>query len=251
MELLIVMGIGTGAIVVLTQGMRQARQSDLRQDTAHVAAALRTAYNLAAQTGKHHRVLFDLSTACEDDGEEAGEGKCQTFQVQACEGDFKMRRERREELGDPGEAPPPPQTTDVVAEIQEAESPAEAAAQARALAGRRLGTAVCGPVVKPDGRPDKRGKLRHLQTWNEIRIQRVYVQHLEEPARTGPVTINFFPQGYAEKAVVVLGDDDDHQFTLLVHGLTGRVEYKDGDWRRPDEHMLRDGAGERVEERAP
>lgn len=260
LEILIVLAIAAGMFYLLGVGFRKVRNTYLREDTSHVAAALRVAYNLSAQTGKHHRVMFDL--------------KEQTFQVQACEGKVLLHRERREfVVEDPEKVKeelerahekltgPPAGAGGMgggagmdalgmsMGAAEDPTDPQEAMARAAALAGQRIGTAECHPVTKPDGSEDRRGEVRKIQTWRDIEIQRIYVQHLEDPVEDDIVSINFFPMGYAEKAVVVMSDSDGDKYTLLVHGLTGRVEFRDGEWRKPDEHMMRDGAGDTVEER--
>ena len=52
----------------------------------------------------------------------------------------------------------------------------------------------------------------------------------------------------AEKAIVELADDEDNEFTVRVYGMTSRVELIPA-IEDPDEHMLRDGVGDDVEER--
>lgn len=252
LELLVTLAIVAALAVVLSMGVRRVRNSDLRADSAAVAQALRSAANLAASTSKHHRVVFDLDA--------------QTFALERCEGNLKLHRERREERPEERDIDQAkldrameflqgkgdgvnPASSDILAEVQSAMSPEEAADKAAALAGVRLGGTRCAPPTRPDGSADPRGKVRRVRTWNEIKIERVHVQHLEEAQEEGLVTVNFFPLGYAEKAVVELADDEGDRYTLLVHGLTGRVEFKDGDWREPEEHMMRDGAGDRLEER--
>ena len=231
LELLIVLAIVAGVFAGTIFGIRQVRKSDLRHDTSHVSVALRIAYNTATQTGKHHRVVFDLDE--------------QTFQVEACEGEIKLRRERREELGLEEDAPIVPRD-DVLSELQQVD-PHQAMEKAQARAGARIGAAECKPVARPDGRPSKRGRVRSIQRGKDIRIDRIHVQHLEEPAEDGMVTVNFFPLGYAEKAAVVLRDDDDGQFTVLVHA-SGRIEYREGDWREADSHLMRNALGDTVED---
>ena len=258
-ELLIVVALVASMAVALSMGVRRVRNSDLRNDTATVAAVLRTAYNLSAMTGRHHRVVFNLDE--------------QWFVLETCEGEVKLHKERREEGEDAGDidqfkldqamrflAGDPKAGglggSDILPEVQGAVTQEEAAAKAAALAGSRIGVARCAPAVRPDGKPHPAGTPRKIRTWNDIKIERIFVQHLEDPQTKGTVSINFFPLGYAEKAVIEMVVEDRDQppstwarYTLLVHGLTGRVEFKDGDWRKPEEHMGRDGAGDRVVER--
>jgi hypothetical protein len=70
------------------------------------------------------------------------------------------------------------------------------------------------------------------------------VQHRDESATKGQVALYFFPLGQAEKAIVELTDGSD-VFSVLVFGLTGRVELRDGALRDVDDHMLKNAMGER------
>jgi Tfp pilus assembly protein FimT len=253
LELLLVLAVIAGLTTVLSYGVKRVRNSDLRADTTRIAQSLRTAYAMATQSGKHHRVVFDVEK--------------RTYQIEACEGDVKLHKERREEreheqdesrleqamrfLQGDQSAAGTGMTSEFMPEVQAAMSPEEAAEKAKALAGVRLGTARCAPPTRIRGGkqvPDPRGKLRKLI--KENKFEEIWVQHLEDPVKQeGFVSINFFPLGYAEKAVIEIVNDDDDVYTLLVHGVTGRVEFKDGRWRKPEEHMMRDARGGRVEER--
>jgi hypothetical protein len=134
-------------------------------------------------------------------------------------------------------------------ELLAASSPEEATAIAAALAGSRVGTTRCRPPELHTGDADGRGAQRRIRVNEGLRIRRMFVQHLEGAQNAGIVHINFFPLGFAEKAVIEIGDDDGGSaFTLLVHRLTGRVEFREGTVNA-DEHMLRRADGARVDER--
>jgi len=60
----------------------------------------------------------------------------------------------------------------------------------------------------------------------------------------GQVAIYFFPTGSAEKAVVEMTDGSE-TFSVLVSGLTGRIELKDGTLRDVNEHMMRNALGDK------
>ena len=247
LELLLVMSVIAALTVVLSMGIKRVRNSDLRSDTTKVAQAMRAAYAMATQSGKHHRVVLDL--------------EARTFRVEVCEGNIKLHKERREAREGEGEkvddskleqamrflqgdqtAGAAGLTSEFMPEVQQSMSPEEAAEKAKALAGVRLGTGRCKPPTRMRG--GKEQKLFRADEFKEI-----HVQHLEDPVKEkGIVSVNFFPLGYSEKAVIVIGNDDDDVYTLLVHGMTGRVEFKDGTWRRPEEHMMRDAEGGRVED---
>jgi hypothetical protein len=241
-ELMIALAVVGFMIVVGYMGVRKVRSSDLRELTVQFAAMLRNANNMAIASGQHHRLVIDL-----------GE---QTFRIEACEGQVKMRRGERIEVLEleEGEGPrlPGPELArdlNIPPEMLQAESPAQMAELAEALSGQRVGAARCAPPLLPNGDADGRANIRHVDLDRGIRIRRVFVQHVEDPAVDGVVTINFFPLGYAEKAIVEISDDDGDAYSLLVHGLTGRIEFRSGMLRDPNDHMMRDGVGERSEPR--
>jgi hypothetical protein len=92
-------------------------------------------------------------------------------------------------------------------------------------------------VKGPLGRPKTMAKR------GGIGISKVYVAHLEDPVESGEVTINFFPLGYAERALVEVRDNDGDVYTIALHAMTGRVEVKSGELKRPEEFVTEDAEG--------
>src|SRR5690349_14419790 len=103
-------------------------------------------------------------------------------------------------------------------------------------------------TVTPAVFGDAVGKAAMRPIGHGARVRQVYVQHLKDTVTTGLVAIHFFPSGGAEKAIVEIYDGTD-TMSLLVHGLTGRVENRDGVIRDPEAFLFRDATGEKVEER--
>lgn len=244
-ELLIVLAVVGLLTVIGYMGVRYVSKSDLREDAGQVAATLRNGYRMATETGLHHRVVFDLDE--------------QTFRIETCEGEVLLRRAEEEQMvmheGDEEDLEMPPELERLINSgsqqpgmepILDQETTARIA---QALRESNIAKPVCALSTLPNGDADGRANMRQIRTWRGLKIRRVFVQHLEEPALEGEVTVNFFPLGWAEKAIVEVADDDGDQFTILVHGLTGRIEIRDGELRSPDDHMLRDATGERTEER--
>jgi len=258
LEMLIVLGI-IGAVMALGFfAIRSFTKTALRSDAAAIASALESAQNMAAQSGMHHRVVFDLDQ--------------QTYRIEVCPDPIQLRRGGEEE--DKVDEDELAKVTDQqqklalarkatqqisalvsgsVGGMAEAESPDAALKEAAALAGVRVGTSRCGIAPGTGGdssnyaEPTAPNVYALEGTGQGIKLRRVHVQHLRDPASEGEVSINFLPFGTAEKAVLEVADEEGSQFTILVHGLTGRVEIRDGAVD-PDEHMRRDGAGDRVEE---
>lgn len=224
-------------MVVGYMSVRHVRQSDLREDTVRVAGSLKAAYNMSTMSGSLHRLVIDLDE--------------HTYRIEACKGTIKLRRTEKERQPEDEEDLRKldiAQNSAIPQEMLNATSPEQATKIAAALSGTRVGTAECKPPALPNGDADGRGNERKLSTSRSIKFKRVFVQHLEEPATEGIVKINFFPLGYAEKAIVEVADDDNHIYSLLVHGVTGRVEFRTGELRDPDDHMMRNGIGDKVDD---
>lgn len=276
LEIMLVLGLMGMLLVLGSYTVRAVTKSALRADATEVAAALKSARNLAAESGVHHRVVFDLDQ--------------QTYRVEACPDPIQMKREDSEETRPDQEAltrlaeqPNPlsgPETGlagagasslgglgglgalagmggaglgAALGEVADASSPEEAVKAAAAIAGIRVGTARCGIASASGGDlanfQDKQAPNVHKLGGDGggVSIRRVHVAHLRDPISKGEVSVHFFPLGQSEKAVIEVTDKDGDQFTVLLHGLTGRVEIS-GDEIDPDKHMRRDAAGDEVEE---
>jgi hypothetical protein len=216
LEVLVVLGIMGLILAGGIAGVSRLRKSDLRAGAARVGAALRSAYDRAAASGAHHRVLLDLDE--------------ETFQLERCEGKVRLRRSLKEAKEEEQES--------LFAQAALVPGSAEEAAQrvAEASVGQARCTPVKGELGKPQALPKPRG----------IGLAKIYVGHLEDPALEGKVPIHFFPQGYAERAVVEVAAADGDTYSLVVHPLTGRVEITEGVYRRPDEFVREDAEGKTV-----
>jgi hypothetical protein len=240
LELMITMAVIAFLVIIGYNGVRYMSKSDLREDTTEVAAVLRAAYNMATTMVTHHRVVFDLDE--------------QTYRIEMCQGDIALRLQEREEIlasGDAEEAEKLVQAghdSSLPPEMAQAMTPEDAARIAGALEGSRVGAATCQPPELSTGDADGRGAMRRIRTDRGLKIRGIHVQHLEGEQSSGIVYVNFFPLGRAEKAMIEVGDDNGNVYTLLVHGLTGRVEFRAGEVD-PDDHMMRRADGERADER--
>ena len=283
LEIMLVLGLMGLLLVLGSYTVRAVTKSALRADTSEVAAALKAARNLAAESGMHHRIVFDLDQ--------------QTYRVEACPDPIQMRHEDSEEQKPDQEAlarlveQPNPMSAPqggvagpgamggmgamgamgglgalggkgamggmagmgaAVGEVTDADSPEAALKAAAAIAGVRVGTARCGVAASSGGdlanyHDPQAPNVHKLSGDDGVTIRRVHVAHLRDPISKGEVSVHFFPMGQSEKAIIEMADRDGDQFTVLLHGLTGRVEVRDGEVD-VDRHMRRDAAGDEVEE---
>jgi len=59
---------------------------------------------------------------------------------------------------------------------------------------------------------------------NSVFLKDVFVEHHEGAVENGQVTIAFFPNGYVERAVINLRDEDDEvHYSLKTNPITGQV----------------------------
>ena len=86
LELLVVLGVIGMAMFLGYYLVSAVTKSALRDDTVEVAAALKGAHNLAAQSGMHHRVVFDLDK--------------QTYRIEICPDPIQIKRGDQEEVID-------------------------------------------------------------------------------------------------------------------------------------------------------
>jgi len=257
LEILIVLGVMGMLLVIGRYTVNAVAKTGLRSSTVEVAAALKAARNLASQSGMHHRVVFNLEQ--------------QTYQIEGCPDPIQLQRGGKEEetpdrealqrlseqpgpmAGKPGMQPGmQPGLGAAASEVSGAESPEQALKASAALAGVRVGTSRCGVSAGVGGdasslRQSQAPNVHKLDRGNGVTIRRVHVQHLQDAVDKGVVSINFFPLGQAEKAMVEMVDGSGDQITVLVYGLTGRIEVRDGEVDA-DVHMHRDAAGDEVDE---
>ena len=235
-EIMIVLALMGLLLGVVTMFYGRSAESALREETVRVLASLRSAYNAAAATGTHHRVVFDLDE--------------QSYRIESCEGEQRLTVTDEEDTGAAerlAELMEKPLPADYHGELIAAESPEAETAAAAALAGVRVGASRCTLSAGMTGSMKGDGNQRTVDRRAGVHIGEIHVQHLEDAATKGIVTVNFFPLGYAEKAVIRLGNDDGNDYQLLVHGLTGRVEFR-AEPTDAERYMRRDDLGERIED---
>lgn len=242
LEIMVVLAIIGGLLLVMMgSNIIKSQATRTREGGVEVMATLRAAFNMATMTGQHHRVVFNLEE--------------QVYHIEVCAGQQTLVKGDEEDVVDMDdfeefqERLQKPVTSDFNQEIIQANSPEDAAAAAAALEGLRVGTTRCQPATKTvSGQVSKSGNKHKLDTDHDVSISVIHVQHINDPVEEGVVSINFFAVGSAEKAIVQVEGADGLVFSVLVFGMTSRVEFRNGEVEA-DDHMLRDGAGDDAEER--
>lgn len=234
LEIMIVLAIiGAGAMLV-NRGFRSLTRADLVENATELATVMKRASMLSIEHGQMHRVLFDVDK--------------QLYIVEQCEGAASIMRNEavRPDEDETKRAQERGQTRmqNLPADAFAGGDPEGAAKRVTALAGAHIADKVCAPVQDTvTGDATGKGWNRALRADKGIKFKAIWVQHMEHETSKGQVAIYFFPQGQAEKAVVTMTDGTE-SFSVLVYGLTGRVELRDGELQDVDEHMLRNVMGD-------
>jgi hypothetical protein len=262
LELMVVLAIMGGGVVLVRTGFRQLTKADLVESSTELSAMLKRTAQLAIEKGEMHRVMFDVDQ--------------QLYAVEICQGSTTIHRNEkvRGDAKKEKEALTRGQERLRGVPMEAIAQDAEAATKhAMAIAGHHIADRVCSPVDEKEvsgmtsghdeKTTDENGKtIRKIRgdkdsrtnlTWVRslrpgIKFKEIWVQHKDESTTKGQIAIYFWPTGSSEKAVIEVTDDSE-TFTVLVHGLTGRVQLKDGTLESVDDHMLRDVKGEKDPER--
>ena len=235
LELMIVLAIIAAASTLVRSGFRLLTKADLVENSTELAAVMRRASELSVEHGELHRVTIDL-----DKG---------TYVVEVCTGATTIQRN---ELTRPDEeqkkralAKGKNQLQSMPANALQMGDPEEATKRATALAGHHVNDRSCVPASDSiTGDAEGKGWARQLRANKGIKFKEIWVQHRDESVTKGDVAIYFFANGTSEKAVIETTDGSEI-FSVLVYGLTGRVELKDGVLPDVNDHMMRNALGDR------
>jgi Tfp pilus assembly protein FimT len=235
LEIMIVLAIIGGLYFIARTGFRTLTKADLVEDATELTAILRRASQLSIERAELHRVTIDLDVGA--------------YVVELCQGQAalvrneKVRNDDEEtkraiELGKQ-------RIANLPADAFSAGEPEEATRRATALAGHHIADRSCGPATAGlTGDASGKGWARKLRKTNGVKFKEIWVQHRDESVTKGQVSIYFFPVGTSEKSVIELTDGSE-VFTVLVYGLTGRVELHDGALKDVNDHMLKNVMGDK------
>jgi len=240
LELMIVLAVIGGMFFIARTGFRLLTKADLVEDANELTAVMRRASQLAVEHGELHRVVLDLDNQ---------DPTKPDYVVEVCQGEAAIQRneklrgddEDRKRALERGKQRLSTLPSDALA----AGDADEATRRATALAGHHIADRTCRPADDSvTGDASGRGWARKLRKVKGIKFKEIWVQHRDDSATKGQVAIYFFPAGSAEKSVVELTDGSE-VFSVLVFGLTGRVELHDGALRDVNDHMLKNVMGDK------
>ncbi|HEX5063800.1 MAG TPA: type II secretion system protein [Kofleriaceae bacterium] len=233
LELMIVLAIIGAGMFLARSGFRMLTKADLVENSTELAAVLKRTGQLAVEKGEMHRVIIDTDK--------------QIYAVEMCQGERTISRNEAvrpdEEATKRALEKGKERLKDVPADGMTSD-PEAATKQALSIAGHHIADKMCSPVDDPSSDAEGKGWVRTLKANKGVKFKEIWVQHRDESTSKGQVAIYFFPTGSAEKAVVEITDGSE-TFSVLVSGLTGRVELRDGVLSDVNDHMMRNALGDK------
>ncbi|MEM7588864.1 MAG: type II secretion system protein [Myxococcota bacterium] len=168
---------------------------NLRKSASQLQGVVQDVYNRSALSGETHRLVFDLDK--------------QTFWVEFTPQQFLLPAEKQDQQ-----------------QLKEAEQKAEE--QEKRQKEQKENALLPGTPkrVRFTAIADKLGSPKHFE--KGVRIVKVWADHLQEWIAAGQATVTFFPDGYVQKAFVML-EGTAGQLTVVFEPLTGetRIETKE------------------------
>jgi type II secretory pathway pseudopilin PulG len=235
LEIMIVLAIIGGLFFIVRSGFRLLTKADLVEDANELTAVMRRASQLAVEHGELHRVTLDLDA----------EG----YVVEVCQGALAVARNELLKTNDEETKQKLERARQrlngLPADALASGDPEEATKRAAALAGHHVADRTCRPADDSvTGDAKGKGWLRKLRKDKGVKFKEIWVAHRDDSVTKGQVAIYFFPTGSAEKAVIELTDGSE-VFSVLIYGLSGRVELRDGTLRDVNDHMLKNVMGDK------
>jgi type II secretory pathway pseudopilin PulG len=235
LEIMVVLAIIAGLFVLVRGGFRMVSKADLVEDATGLSAMIRRTSELAIEHGQMHRIVLDLDK--------------EAYVVEVCEGATTIARNeavtndavKKKDALDRGQL----QLQTMPKDAFSAGDPAETERRAIALAAAHVADKDCVAVTDlTTGDASGRRWGRLLAASKGIKFKQIYTEHNDDPTTKGQVALYFWPTGSSEKADIEL-TDGDAVFSILVYGLTGRVELRDGALRDVNDHMLKNVMGDK------
>lgn len=209
-EILVAMAIMGLVLGIVVSNMSDFLELDMKKAANKLAATMRYIYNKSATEGCYIRLIIDFQE--------------QTYWVEATtdpvlvekEDESDRKRSKKEDKKKKEEQEKKEKEGKKDGEKEAAEAKGEEAAEGE-------GPKKLKPKEPVFGQVDS-SLLRPTRLPETIYFKDVYVEHLSAPVDGGKVAIFFFPNGYVEKAVINLRDENDELvYSLKTSPLSGEV----------------------------
>jgi general secretion pathway protein H len=213
-EVLVALLVVSLIVTLGVKGFRSITKSNLRESAAHLSGAIRYLFDRASITGKHYRLVIDLT-----DGKywpEVSDDKFYAPNQAESEAD-RQKREAKEDAADEEER----KRQEKQQMLFGGSSSGSAAATSFDMSKLEVGEFR---PKRPRFAAFKETTLKPV-TLKKLKIKSVYTPRMTEPVTKGRAFLYFYPLGQTEPAVITLTDPTgDSVYSLVVHPITGKVK---------------------------
>jgi general secretion pathway protein H len=198
-EVMVVMAIVGGLAATIVVGAAGLRRSEMKRTAARLAGAMRFCFDRALTTGRTYRLVLDLDA--------------QKYWVEVTDDRYllpvdkqrALEEEDEEKRKREGEAEPPKPSVGS-SDLAALGAPGDLSARLPRARFSEYKNAALGTASL--------GRAHILGVWTGGAAER---------QTEGKAMLYYFPQGFAERAIVHVGTADAVEFSLVQHPLTGHV----------------------------
>ena len=188
LELLVTLAIIVGLVVIAVPTFSQVSGARLRTSTNKLSTTLRHCFGYSVSHGKYLRLVLDL------DGER--------YWVESSDKPIFINKAKSEEGIDPNEL-----TEEEKEEIEKAREE--------------------GRPIRERARFSADKLISQVKLEDGLNLRSAFTTNQEDVFTTGNAYVHFFPSGFVEPALIVIGqgetDDDGGSYSLTIAPLTGKV----------------------------
>jgi len=203
------------------KGFRTVSKSSLREESAHMAGAIRFLFDRASITGKYHRLVIDLN-----EGRYWAEVSDDRFYAPN-QAESELDRQKREEKETAAEEEERKRKEKQQLLYASSSSSSNSSSSSSSSSSFDMSKMEVGEFRPRRARfaAFKETALKPVTLKKEVRIKSVYTPRMTDPVTAGRVYLYFYPLGQTEPAVITLTDKSGQSvFSLVVHPITGKVK---------------------------
>lgn len=184
--------------------------SKAKAAAGELGGVIRSLYDTAALSGKTCRLVFQLPPEKDENG-------AARYWAECASGNVTTRKDRDEALRDEARAQEEKEKDKGRSSSRTTESSSDDTPSLQELMGREKDRVDSAATYQQYTAPEI--EARELPA--NVRLS-VWTKHQRQPVKSGLAYLYFFPQGYTEKAMVIV-NQGDNAWTLTISPLTGKV----------------------------
>lgn len=210
-ELIVAIAIVALIMGLVIGGMDRYLETDMKTASNKLGSTIRYLYNKSVTEGLYMRLVFDITE--------------RTYWVEATRDPFLLTTQEADKDKKEEKKKEEEKQKKAEEEAKAAEEGAPAEEVPEGTIEKSTGQIPKLEIKKPQFSQVESFLLKPTKLPDNIYFKDVITEHQPAPQEGGEATINFFPNGYVEHAIVNLRDEDDEiHYSLETNPITGQVK---------------------------